>query len=154
MANGSRSELSVFGSDYDTPDGTGVRDYLHVMDLARGHVCAIEALCGLSTGSIEAYNLGTGKGSSVLEVLAAFEEAVGRSIPHKIVERRPGDVGTYVCDPSKASKAFNGWKAEKTIQECCADTWKWQSANPNGFAKRKRGSKDAERVGKVFELFQ
>ena len=130
-AIGRRECLSVFGDDYDTPDGTGVRDYIHVVDLARGHVCAIKKLetnCGLFI-----CNLGTGKGYSVLEVLHAFEKACGKKIPYVIDPRRPGDIAECWCDPSKAKREL-GWEAQYGIEEMCAHSWNWQSHNPNGFA--------------------
>ena len=124
--------LGVFGDDYDTPDGTGVRDYIHVVDLADGHV---KALRKLAPGSgVSVYNLGTGHGCSVLEVVAAFEKACGHAIPYEIKPRRPGDLPAYWCDPSKAEREL-GWKARYGIDEMCADTWKWQSMNPNGYSK-------------------
>lgn len=130
VAVGRRSELSVFGSDYDTPDGTGVRDYIHVVDLALGHVAALRRLVE-SPGCV-AYNLGSGQGTSVLDLVAAFKKASGKDIPYKICDRRPGDIATCFADPSKAEKELH-WKTVRTIDEACADSWKWQSKNPNGF---------------------
>lgn len=130
VAVGKLDELKVFGDDYDTVDGTGVRDYIHVVDLAKGHLKALERV--LNTTGIDAYNLGTGRGFSVLEVVKAFEVASGRDIPYRIVDRRPGDVAVSYADPSKARELL-GWEAEKTIEEMCEDAWRWQSENPNGY---------------------
>ena len=130
VAVGKLTELSVFGNDYPTPDGTGIRDYIHVVDLAMGHLRALEMIMG-STG-IGAYNLGTGNGYSVLEIVAAFEQASGRNIPYKITERRPGDIGVCYADPTKARVEL-GWKAERGIKEMCEDSWRWQFHNPNGY---------------------
>lgn len=130
VAVGKLPLLNVFGSDYATPDGTGVRDYIHVVDLALGHLKAIEKLAdhpGLVT-----YNLGTGRGYSVLEVVAAFEKACGKPIPYKVVGRRPGDVATSYADVSKARQEL-GWQATRGIAEMCADAWRWQSNYPNGY---------------------
>ncbi len=132
VAVGKLEALGVFGDDYDTPDGTGVRDYIHVVDLAKGHVKAIEKLKDKEGVSI--YNLGTGNGYSVLQVLHAFEKACGKTLPYVIKPRRPGDIATCYADPSKAAKEL-GWKAEKGIEEMCADSWRWQSSNPNGYAE-------------------
>lgn len=129
VAIGKRKELNVYGDDYDTPDGTGVRDYIHVVDLARGHVKALQAIksgCGLAV-----YNLGTGRGCSVLEVLRAFEEANGVRVPYVICGRRAGDVAVSYCDPSRAEREL-GWKAEYDIFDMCRDSWNWQKNNPNG----------------------
>jgi UDP-glucose 4-epimerase len=122
--------LSVFGNDYDTPDGTGVRDYIHVMDLAEGHVAAVKYL--LERERSLTVNLGTGQGYSVLEVIRAFEAASGRSIAHQIVDRRPGDVAACYADPAAAERLL-GWKARRGLPEMCADSWRWQSRNPQGF---------------------
>lgn len=130
VAVGKLKEVSVFGNDYDTPDGTGVRDYIHVVDLARGHVDAIKKLADKEGVSV--YNLGTGKGYSVLQVVAAFEKACGHSIPYEIKPRRAGDIATCYCDPSKAKREL-GWEAQYGIEEMCESSWKWQSANPNGY---------------------
>ena len=130
VAVGKRNKLRVFGGDYDTPDGTGVRDYIHVTDLARGHLKALEKLeegPGLFT-----YNLGTGKGSSVLEVVRAFEAATGRTIPYEITDRRPGDVAECWADPSKALREL-GWKTELDLERMCRDAWRWQEDNPKGY---------------------
>ncbi len=130
VAVGMRQELGVFGDDYDTPDGTGVRDYIHVVDLALGHVAAI-ANMGAFTGCLP-INLGTGQGYSVLEMVAAAEKASGRGIPYRIAPRRPGDVASCFADPSLAARLL-GWKAERGIDDMCADHWKWQSENPRGY---------------------
>ncbi len=130
VAIGKRECLSVFGSDYDTHDGTGVRDYIHVVDLAAGHVKALQRVLGKS--GLDVYNLGTGTGYSVLDVVKAFEKASGVKINYKIVDRRPGDVAVCYSDPSKAYAEL-GWKAERGIDEMCADSWRWQSQNPNGY---------------------
>lgn len=131
VAVGKLQALGVFGNDYDTPDGTGVRDYIHVVDLAKGHVKAIEKL--KKNEGVSIYNLGTGKGYSVLDVLHAFEKACGKELPYVIKPRRPGDIATCYADPSKAKEEL-GWVAEKGIEEMCADSWRWQSSNPNGYA--------------------
>lgn len=130
VAVGKLPRLSVFGNDYPTPDGTGVRDYIHVMDLAEGHLKAIENLH--YANNVTAYNLGTGKGHSVLELITAFEQASGRSIPYAITGRRSGDVATMYADPSKANAELN-WKTLRDILDSCADTWRWQSKNPGGY---------------------
>ncbi len=130
VAIGRLTELAVFGNDYPTPDGTGVRDYIHVMDLAQGHVAALRYLdkhCGVHT-----WNLGTGKGYSVLEMIKAFEQASGRPVPYKVVERRPGDIASCYACPDKA-KSELGWYAERGLPEMMADAWRWQSNNPNGY---------------------
>ena len=130
VAVGKLKELGVFGNDYDTPDGTGVRDYIHVVDLAKGHVKALKKIEDNSGLSI--YNLGTGKGYSVLDIVKNFEAATGVKIPYVIKARRPGDIATCYSDASKAEKEL-GWKAENGIKEMCADSWRWQSNNPNGY---------------------
>ncbi|MCH1552735.1 MAG: UDP-glucose 4-epimerase GalE [Balneolaceae bacterium] len=130
VAAGRREKLSIFGNDYDTIDGTGVRDYIHVVDLAIGHVKALDALIHL-TGS-HVYNLGTGNGTSVLELVQAFQQATGQPIPYEISARRPGDVATCFADSSKAERELN-WKAVRGIVEMCRDSWKWQKENPNGY---------------------
>ncbi|WP_152445935.1 UDP-glucose 4-epimerase GalE [Bacillus sp. THAF10] len=130
VAIGKLEKLQVFGNDYDTVDGTGVRDYIHVVDLAKGHLKALEKV--MSTQGVDAFNLGTGKGYSVLEMVKAFEEASGKDVPYDIVDRRPGDIGECYADPTKASEVL-GWKAEKGLAEMCEDSWKWQKNNPNGF---------------------
>ncbi len=130
VAIGRREFLSVFGDDYDTADGTGVRDYIHVVDLALGHIKAVEKV--LSEKSCSTYNLGTGTGYSVLDVVKAFEKASGKTVAYKIVDRRPGDIATCYSDPSKAKEEL-GWVATRGIDEMCEDSWRWQSMNPNGF---------------------
>ena len=130
VAIGKRPCLGVFGNDYDTPDGTGVRDYIHVVDLAKGHVAAIKKL--EEKKGVLVYNLGTGKGYSVLDVVKAFGKACGKEIPYEIKERRPGDIATCYADPTKAKEEL-GWAAEYGIDEMCADSWRWQSMNPNGY---------------------
>ena len=129
-AVGKRAELGVFGDDYDTHDGTGVRDYIHVVDLARAHVAALKAI--IENKGIAIYNIGTGHGYSVLDVVKAFEKANGVPVPYSIKPRRPGDIATCYCNPAKA-EAELGWKAEFGIEEMCRDSWNWQKNNPNGF---------------------
>ena len=129
-AIGKRDHLNVFGNDYPTPDGTGVRDYIHVMDLARGHVAAIAYMAEHTGESI--FNLGTGKGYSVLDVIHAFEKACGKPIPYVIDARRPGDIAECYADPTKARNEL-GWVAEYGIEEMCADSWNWQKKNPDGY---------------------
>ncbi|MBK1679265.1 UDP-glucose 4-epimerase GalE [Rhodocyclus tenuis] len=123
VAVGLREQLSVFGGDYPTPDGTGVRDYIHVVDLARGHVAALRAL--LQRAGVLTVNLGTGQGYSVLQVVQAFERASGRAVPYRIVERRPGDIAQCYADPAQA-RGLLGWQAERGIEEMCRDAWRWQ----------------------------
>jgi UDP-glucose 4-epimerase len=130
VAVGLRPYLNVFGSDYPTPDGTGVRDYIHVQDLAAGHVAALQAL--LERPESFTVNLGTGRGYSVLELVHAFEQASGRPVPYKLVDRRPGDVAQCYADPALARKLL-GWEAQRSLAEMCADAWRWQNANPNGY---------------------
>lgn len=130
VAVGKLKELRVFGNDYPTRDGTGVRDYIHVVDLAAGHVKALEKLTGCK--GVHIYNLGTGKGYSVLEMISAFEEAAGRKIPYKIVDRRPGDIAECYADAGKALRELD-WRTERDITEMCRDTWRWQSQNPQGY---------------------
>ena len=130
VAVGLRDHLSIFGNDYPTPDGTGVRDYIHVVDLAKGHVAALEY--ALTHKGSEVFNLGTGHGVSVLELVNAFMKATGVNIPYEIVGRRAGDLAECWADPSKA-QAVLGWKAEKSVEDMCADSWRWQSQNPNGY---------------------
>ncbi|RYB94617.1 UDP-glucose 4-epimerase GalE [Nocardioides oleivorans] len=132
VAVGKREKLAVFGDDYDTVDGTGVRDYIHVEDLAAGHVAALEALTTTTEG-VNVWNLGTGHGTSVLELLHAFERAVGRELPYEVVARRPGDVATSYADPSKANREL-GWSTKKTVDEMAVDAWRWQSQNPQGYS--------------------
>ena len=129
VAVGKLEKLHVFGKDYDTPDGTGVRDYIHVMDLARGHAAALQAI---EAGGVEVFNLGTGRGYSVLEIVAAFEAASGVKIPYVVDPRRPGDIAVCYADPAKAERAL-GWRAEKDIADMCRDSWNWQKNNPNGY---------------------
>lgn len=131
-AVGIRDKIHVFGNDYNTPDGTGVRDYIHVVDLARGHVAALESMNRYPGARI--YNLGTGHGYSVLEVIAAYEKACGFRLPYVIEGRRPGDIAASYCDPSKAEREM-GWKAEFGIEEMCRDSYRWQSMNPNGYGE-------------------
>lgn len=130
VAIGKLDHLGVYGNDYDTPDGTGVRDYIHVVDLALGHVKAVEKV--RSCTGLNIYNLGTGHGYSVLDVVKAFEKASGVEIKYEIMPRRAGDIATCYSDPSKALKEL-GWKAERGIEEMCEDSWRWQSTNPNGY---------------------
>ncbi len=130
VAIGKLERLGVFGDDYDTPDGTGVRDYIHVVDLARGHVKAIDKI--KENPGVKIYNLGTGKGYSVLDIVKAFGKACGHEIPYVIKERRPGDIATCYSDASLAKKEL-GWEAEYGIEEMCADSWNWQKTNPNGY---------------------
>lgn len=130
VAVGKRAELGVFGNDYDTPDGTGVRDFIHVVDLATGHVKALQAIqrqCGIAI-----YNLGTGHGYSVLDLVKAFEHSTGIHIPYSIKARRPGDIATCYSDPAKAEREL-GWKAQNGINEMCRDAWNWQRQNPEGY---------------------
>lgn len=130
VAVGKLKELGVFGNDYDTPDGTGVRDYIHVVDLAKGHVKALKKI--EENPGLAIYNLGTGKGYSVLDIVKNFEAATGVKIPYVIKPRRAGDIATCYCDASKAEKEL-GWKAENGIREMCEDSWRWQSNNPQGY---------------------
>lgn len=128
VAVGKREKLSVFGDQYPTADGTGVRDYIHVMDLAEGHVAALERI----SAGVKTYNLGSGTGSSVLEVVRAFGEAAGREIPYEIVSPREGDVAETVANPAKANAEL-GWRTTRTLADACRDSWAWQSANPDGY---------------------
>ena len=130
VAIGKLPFLSVFGDDYPTPDGTGIRDYIHITDLALGHLKALERLS--SNPGVVTYNLGTGRGYSVLEIITAFEKAAGKRIPYRITGRRSGDISLAYADPSLAKKEL-GWRAERGLDEMCADSWKWQSNNPNGY---------------------
>lgn len=132
VAIGKREALSVFGSDYDTPDGTGVRDYIHVVDLAKGHVKAIEKLN--SKPGCVAYNLGTGVGYSVLDMVKALEKASGCKVPYKLVDRRPGDIACCYADPAYAEQEL-GWRAERGLEDMMADSWRWQSQNPEGYQR-------------------
>ena len=131
VAAGKLDHLSVFGNDYPTHDGTGVRDYIHVVDLAKGHVAAA-AYAQTHTG-VEVINLGTGTGYSVLDIVHAFERVNGVKVPYQIVPRRPGDIAECWADPKKA-KELLGWQAEKNLEDMCRDSWRWQSQNPNGYA--------------------
>ncbi|MEW6750837.1 MAG: UDP-glucose 4-epimerase GalE [Candidatus Latescibacterota bacterium] len=131
VAVGKLPELSVFGNDYPTPDGTGVRDYIHVVDLVLGHLKALGKVA--ADPGVHVYNLGTGRGYSVLEVVAAFERASGRPVPCRVVARRPGDIAASWADPGKAEREL-GWRAERGLDEMCRDAWRWQSSNPAGFA--------------------
>lgn len=129
VAVGARAAIGVFGDDYETPDGTGVRDYIHVVDLARGHVAALEH----GQEGTRVYNLGTGQGTSVLQIIAAFSKACGKELPYEIKPRRQGDIASCYADCSKAAREL-GWQAEKSIDQACADSWRWQSHNPGGYA--------------------
>ena len=129
-AIGKRDYLNVFGNDYPTPDGTGVRDYIHVVDLAKGHVAAIQYLMTHTGEGV--FNLGTGHGYSVLDMVHAFEEANGVKVPYEVTARRPGDLATCYADPAKSLEVL-GWKAEKNLVDMCRDTWNWQKQNPNGY---------------------
>jgi UDP-glucose 4-epimerase len=130
VAVGNLKELSVFGGDYPTPDGTGVRDYIHVVDLASGHLAALRAL--KEYRGVLTVNLGTGRGYSVLEMIKAFEAASGRPVPYRIVGRRPGDIAQCYADPALAERLL-GWRAGRGIEDMCADAWRWQSMNPQGY---------------------
>ena len=132
VAIGRREYLNVFGDDYDTPDGTGVRDYIHVMDLARGHVAAINYMQQHKGESV--FNLGTGNGYSVLDMVHAFEKVTGRKVPYRIAPRRPGDLATVYASPDKSAELL-GWKAEYGLEDMCRDTWAWQSKNPMGYGE-------------------
>jgi len=130
VAVGRREKLSIFGNDYDTPDGTGVRDYIHVVDLAKGHVAAVKYACE-NTGC-EVFNLGTGTGYSVLDMVNTFCSVNGVAVPYVITDRRPGDIATCYADPAKSAQKL-GWTAERTLADMCRDSWNWQSANPQGY---------------------
>ena len=130
VAVGKLKELGVFGDDYDTPDGTGVRDYIHVVDLAKGHVKALKKI--EEKAGLNIYNLGTGVGYSVLDIVKNFEEANGVKVPYVIKERRPGDIAACYADAGKAKREL-GWEAENGIRQMCEDSWRWQSNNPNGY---------------------
>lgn len=131
VAIGKRPFLSVYGNDYDTPDGTCIRDYIHVVDLADGHVKAVNNILDGKKG-VQIFNLGTGKGYSVLDIVKAFSKAYGKELPYKIAPRRPGDLAVCFSDPSKAKEVF-GWEAKRGIDDMCRDSWNWQSKNPNGY---------------------
>ncbi|MFP7691419.1 UDP-glucose 4-epimerase GalE [Bacillus subtilis] len=130
VAVGKLEQLNVFGNDYPTKDGTGVRDYIHVVDLAEGHVKALEKV--LNSSGADAYNLGTGTGYSVLEMVKAFEKVSGKEVPYRFADRRPGDIATCFADPAKAKREL-GWEAKRGLEEMCADSWRWQSSNVNGY---------------------
>ena len=132
VAVGKHEHVFVFGDDYDTPDGSGVRDYIHIEDLAFGHMKALEKLSNKLQGGVNVYNLGTGKGYSVFEVITAFEKASGRKIPFKVTDRRDGDVAQCWADPTKSELEL-GWRTSRDIEDMCRDAWNWQSKNPNGF---------------------
>jgi UDP-glucose 4-epimerase len=131
VAVGRLERLRIFGDDYDTPDGTALRDYIHVEDLASGHVAALSRL-GSTDQAVSTWNLGTGEGTSVLEMLRAFERAVGRALPYEVVGRRPGDIAASYADPARANVELS-WTATRTIDQMCADSWRWQSQNPHGY---------------------
>jgi len=131
VAVGRRECLSVFGNDYPTTDGTGVRDYIHVDDLAEGHICALNKILTMEGGCI-VHNLGSGSGNSVLEMVVAFEKASGKEIKYKICDRRPGDLSCVVANPAKAKQDF-GWEVKRTLEDACTSAWKWQSENPYGY---------------------
>ncbi|WP_188497306.1 UDP-glucose 4-epimerase GalE [Pullulanibacillus pueri] len=135
VAIGRHPYLNIYGNDYDTPDGTGIRDYVHVVDLAQGHVKALEK--SKDDAGINAYNLGTGQGYSVLELISTFERISGRQIPCKIVERRQGDIGESYANVAKAQREL-GWTAQKSLEDMCRDTWRWQTQNPNGYQVKKK----------------
>lgn len=130
VASGRRKELNIFGNDYPTPDGTGVRDYIHVTDLALGHLAALQTLPKMN--GVITVNLGTGRGYSVLEMVRAFEAASGKKVPYRIAPRRPGDIGECYADPAMALSLL-GWRAERGIEDMCRDTWRWQTMNPEGY---------------------
>ena len=135
VAIGRRPHLTIFGGDYDTPDGTGVRDFIHVVDLALAHVAAIRIIMANKNLGHKIYNLGTGTGYSVLEIVEAFKEASGREIPYIIGDRRPMDVASCYSDPSLAKKELN-WEAKRGLKEMCEDQWNWQSQNPHGYIQK------------------
>lgn len=139
VAVGMLEKVNVFGSDYKTIDGTGVRDYIHVVDLAKGHLRALEKVMGKS--GVDIYNLGTGQGYSVLEMIAGFERVSGRSIPYQITARRPGDIAVCFADIQKANAELN-WTAERGIEEMCEDSWRWQSSNPNGYEENSSSARE------------
>jgi len=130
VAAGKREYVRVFGDDYPTPDGTGVRDYIHVVDLAKAHVKALDKICG--NAGLKIYNIGTGTGYSVMDVIRAYEKACGKELPYKILPRRAGDIAVSYCDASKAREEL-GWTAEKSLEDMCADSWRWQTMNPDGY---------------------
>jgi UDP-glucose 4-epimerase len=132
VAVGRRDEVLIFGDDYPTRDGTGIRDYIHVMDLADGHLAALEHVLAPGYSGFDTWNLGTGQGVSVLELVKAFSRAVGRELPSRVVGRRPGDLVASYCDPGKANAEL-GWSVHRTLDEACADAWRWQQHNPDGY---------------------
>lgn len=135
VAVGRRPHVTIFGNDYDTPDGTGIRDYLHVMDLADGHVAALRHLDGgKGNTKLNVFNLGTGTGYSVIDMIEAMGKAVGKPIPNVIGPRRPGDVTIYMADPTRAKEEM-GWEATRNLDDMCNDLWRWQTLNPNGYLK-------------------
>lgn len=134
VAVGKRQQLSIFGDDYPTPDGTCLRDYIHVMDLAEGHVSALQALKRFDKGGVGIWNLGGGQGHSVLEMVRAFEKASGQAVPYQVAPRREGDLAQFWADPGKAKREL-GWEVKRTLHDMMADTWRWQSKNPNGYQK-------------------
>jgi len=142
IASGIRESLTIFGDDWPTPDGTGIRDYLHIMDLAEGHITALKEM---HESGLKTYNLGTGKGVSVLELLRGIEEASGKTIPFKVGPRRSGDIGTCYADPSLAEKELK-WKATHSLKEMCEDAWRWQLKNPRGYisAESKKNCQNKE----------
>merc|ERR1712039_1136633 len=142
VAVGRRECLSVFGDDYSTPDGTGVRDYIHVDDLAEGHICALQKILTMDGGCI-IHNLGSGKGASVLDMVKAFEKASGKTIPYKISDRRPGDLATVVANPAKAKKDFD-WECKRGLEDMCNSAWKWQSQNPYGYDESPAEEREVE----------
>ncbi|HSO64521.1 MAG TPA: GDP-mannose 4,6-dehydratase, partial [Ornithinibacter sp.] len=131
VAVGRLEKLLVYGDDYPTPDGTGLRDYIHVQDLAAGHIAALHRL-GTTTDAVSTWNLGTGHGTSVLELLHSFERACGHELPHEVVARRPGDIAASYADPTRAETEL-GWRATRTVDDMCLDTWRWQRDNPEGY---------------------
>jgi UDP-glucose 4-epimerase len=134
VAVGRRECVNVFGNDYNTPDGTGVRDYIHVDDLAEGHICALRKILAAETQVVLVHNLGSGRGYSVLDMINALEKAAGRRIPYKVSARRPGDLATVIANPAKAKADFN-WEVKRGLEEMCQSAWKWQSENPYGYEK-------------------
>lgn len=150
VAVGKLEELSVFGNQYPTKDGTGVRDYIHVVDLARGHLKALEKIS--SNSGIEAYNLGTGNGYSVLEMVSAFERASGKTVPYQIVDQRPGDIPVCYADPAKAKQELD-WVAEMGIDEMCQDSWRWQLNNPDGYQNREMKDNNEKPRINISEVF-
>jgi len=144
VAVGRLPKVRIFGNDYPTPDGTGVRDYLHITDLALAHLAAVRKLLREHV-RCQAYNLGTGRGYSVLEMIQAMQKACGHDIPHELVARRPGDVASMYTDPSFAEREL-GWRASRTLDDMCRDLWRWQSANPNGYSSSDGANKSNSHV--------